>query len=408
MAGRILVVGQHFWPEQFRVTDIVDFMLDDGFEVDVLCGRPNYPSGRLAEGYTLWNRKIESYRGATVYRSFEIPRGSNSNLRILLNYLSFPLTSLFKLPRLLFRPYDYIFIYQLSPVMMSIAGIVLGRIKRVPTTMYVLDLWPENLFSVFQVKNEFLRKFATRVSLWHYRKVDKLVALSERMRHHLIGATGISDDQVIVVPQVAEKLYEHPIPDSSLISRFEKTFNIVFTGNISPAQSFETMIDAAEILVASGLTDIHWIIVGDGMSRSHVEKLVRQRGLDGYFTFEGQHPVHDVPKYTYIADVLVGCLVQSELLEATVPAKVMSYIASAKPIVLAMDGEVQDLINNKIQCGFAGATGDAAQLAANLRRVYEAGPDQRKIMSERARDYHATHYERNQVLRSLIGFIESS
>lgn len=405
MPERILVVGQHFWPEQFRVNDIVDFMLDDDVEVDVLCGRPNYPSGELAPGYTLWNRKVESYKGATVYRSFEIPRGDNSNRRILLNYLSFPVSSLFRVPRLLFKEYDRVFIYQLSPVMMSIAGLILGKMKRVPTVMYVLDLWPENLFSVLDIQNPVLRRIATSVSHWHYRRADRLVALSDSMRDRLLEVTGKRPEDVIVVPQAAEKLYEETVVDAELTKRFNSTFNVVFTGNISPAQSFETMIDAAEILVDAGLTDIRWIVVGDGMSRSHVEELVQQRGLTDYFVFEGHHPVSDMPKYANIADVLVGCLVKSDLLEATVPAKVLSYIASAKPVVLAMDGEVQDLINKTIRCGFAGDTEDAEALAANIRNVYELPLNEREALGSRAREYHFEHLERNKVLGKLLGFI---
>lgn len=405
MSKRILVVGQHFWPEQFRVNDIVDFMLDEGLEIDVLCGRPNYPSGQLADGYTLFNHRVEKYRTATVYRSFEIPRGDNSNLRILLNYISFPFSSLFRIPRLLFKHYDRVFIYQLSPVMMSIAGIIIGKLKRVPTIMYVLDLWPENLFSVLNVQNPFLRDIATRVSHWHYRRADRLVALSERMRIRLLEVTGKPIERIMVVPQVAEKIYQTPIADVELEARFADTFNIVFTGNISPAQSFRTMIDAAERLKDEGIDDMRWVIVGDGMSRAEVEAEVERRGLSGLFVFEGHHPVSDIPKFTNIADVLVGCLVTSELLEATIPAKVMSYIASAKPIVLAMDGEVQHLIEHQIACGFAGNTEDAEALAQNLLKVYRASPDERAALAERARKYHSEHFERDTVLRGLVEFM---
>lgn len=405
MAQRILVVTQHFWPEQFRVNDIVDFLLDNGYEVDVLCGRPNYPSGQLADGYTLWNRKIEQYRTATIYRSFEIPRGNNSNLRILLNYLSFPLASIFRIPRLLRNQYDGIFCFQTSPVMMTIAGLWVGKLTRTPSTMYVLDLWPQNLFSVLDIKNQLLRGILTRVSHAHYRMADSLIALSTQMQQQLIAVTGKSTKDVIVVPQVAEKLHETPIVDPELEARFSNVFTIVFTGNISPAQSFPTMLDAAEILRDSGLSDIRWVIVGDGMSRKEVEASVHARGLDDFFIFEGHQPVAEMPKYTHIADVLVGCLVKSELLEATIPAKVMSYIASGTPLVLAMDGEVRELVNREIRCGFAGPTEDAAALAGHIRQVYEASPLEREAMSERARAYHAEHFERDRTLRRLADFI---
>lgn len=404
---RILIVCQHFWPESFRINDIAEYMIDQDYEVDILCGRPNYPSGKLTKGYTLFNKRRENYKGINIYRSFEIPRGSNSNKRIFLNYISFPVSSIFHIPRLVLKKYDRILLYQLSPVMMSIAGIIIGKLRRTETTMYVLDLWPENLFSVLNIKSNVMRSVITRISHWHYKKADKLVVLSKTMQKRLIDVTGKPRDKVIVLPQAAEKLYEIPLNDSQLDKRFKNTFNVVFTGNISPAQAFPTMIKAADILKSEGFSDIRWIIVGDGMSRKEVEHEVKERNLSKSFVFEGQKPVADIPKYTNVADILVGCLVKSDLLEATIPAKVMSYIASGKPMALAMDGEVQDLINNKIRCGYASNTEDAPALANNIKRIYKSSEQDRKHMGERASRYHTRYFERNIILGKLLKFMFS-
>lgn len=403
---KILIVGQHFWPESFRINDIADFLVNEKkCEVDVLCGLPNYPSGTFPDGYGYFKNRHQTHNGATIRRVFEIPRGNNSNLRIFLNYISFPLASLFHIPKLLTKKYDKIFIYQLSPVMMSIAGIILGKLTRTETTMYVLDLWPENLYSVLDIKNPLLRKIASSVSHWHYRHVDKLIALSETMKTKLVEITNISSDKIIVLPQAAEKIYETPIHDDELHRRFKDKFTVVFTGNISPAQSFGTMIDAAEILKNQGYSDIHWVIVGDGMSRKDVEREVRNRGLTEVFSFEGHHPIEDIPKYTERADVLVGCLVKSSLLEATIPAKVMSYIASGKPIVLAMDGEVQELINNTIDGGFAGPTENVDILASNIKKVYGMSDTNRQKLESRIKNYYFSNFERNLILDKLHRFI---
>jgi colanic acid biosynthesis glycosyl transferase WcaI len=406
MSKRILIVGQHFWPESFRINDIADFLVDEkNCDVDVLCGLPNYPSGKLTDGYGYFKNRQQTHNGATIRRVFEIPRGNNSNFRIFVNYISFPLASLFHVPRLLTKKYDKIFIYQLSPVMMSIAGIIVGKFTRTETTMYVLDLWPENLYSVLDIKNPILRKIASSVSHWHYRHIDKLVALSETMKKRLLEVTNISPDRIIVLPQAAEKIHEAPIYDKVLHQRFKNKFTVVFTGNISPAQSFGTMIDAAEILKTQGYGDIHWVIVGDGMSRKDTEKIVKERDLSDIFSFEGYHPVEDIPKYTELADVLVGCLVKSRFLEATIPAKVMSYIASSRPIVIAMDGEARELISNTIGGGFAGPTGDASTLADNIKKVYEMSYEDRQELEARNKDYYFKNLERNFLLNKLYTFI---
>lgn len=402
---KILVVCQHFWPESFRINDISEYLIEEGCEVDVICGMPNYPKGQFFEGYSYLHNRIQRHKGVNIRRVFEIPRGNNTNFRIFINYISFPLFSLFHIPRLLTKKYDKILIYQLSPVMMAISGIVVGKIKKTETIMYVLDLWPENLFSVLDIQNKPLRKLVTDISHWHYRHADKLVALSETMKAELLEVSGLSKDKITVLPQACEKIYETDIQDNQLEKRFGDKFNILYTGNISPAQSFETIIKAAKTLKEQGLNDINWIIVGDGMSRKWLENEVKKAGLQDCFIFEGQKPIEDIPRYTPIADVLIGCLVRSDLLEATIPAKVMSYLAAGRPVVLAMDGEVRELVNKTIKCGFAGPTGDAQQLADNLKKIYNLTPKERSALGSRARKYHFQHFERNLILGKLYGFI---
>lgn len=402
---RILVVCQHFWPESFRINDICDFLVEKGCEVDVLCGIPNYPSGKFFDGYSFFKNRRQVHKGIEIRRAFEIPRGSNTNFRIFLNYISFPVASLFHVPRLLSKKYDKIFVFTYSPVMMAIAGIVVGKIRKTEITMYVLDLWPENLFSVLKLKNKFLRGFARRVSHWHYRQADKLLVLTEAMKARIAQVTKIPNHKIIILPQAPEKIYEKDVHDAQLAKKFQKGFNIVFTGNISPAQSFETVIKAAMQLKKEGLADINWVIVGDGMSRSWLEEQVQKAGLSDNFYFEGQRPISDMPKYMGIADLLIGCLVKSDLLEATIPAKVTSYLAAGKPMVLAMDGEARKLINEVIRCGLAGPTEDWKKLAQNIKKIYRLSPRQRLQMGARGRAYHFKHFERNLILNKLYGFI---
>lgn len=408
MSKKILIVGQHFWPESFRINDIADFLVNEKkCEVDVLCGLPNYPSGKFPEGYGYFKNRKQTYKGVNIRRVFEITRGNNSNSRILLNYISFPIASLFHIPRLLFKKYDKIFLYQLSPVAMSLAGIIVGKIKKTETVMYVLDLWPENFFSVVPIKNKFLRSFLTRMSHWHYKKVDKIIVLSEQMKAQIKHVTKISEDKIIILPQASEKIYETSIHDKALHERFQGKFNVVFTGSITPAQSFDTIIKAAAILRKSSDT-INWIIVGDGMSRQQVEKSVSDAGLSDIFFFEGQKPIEKIPAYTNIANVLVGCLVKSDLLEATIPAKVLSYIASGKPIVLAMDGEVQTLISDTIRGGFVGPTEDHTALANNIERLRTMPQQEYDAMQVRLRTYHSQHFERKLLLNKLYDFVFST
>lgn len=404
ISKKVLVVCQHYWPEPFRITDLCEGLIEHDYEVEVLCGQPNYPSGEWVEGYGPFKNRIQVHKGVKIRRTFEIKRGNNSNVRIFLNYMCFPLASLFHIPYLFKQKYDKILLYQLSPVMMSIAGILLGKLKHIETTMYVLDLWPQNLYSVLNIKNNILRKIAETVSLWHYKKVDKIITISNKMKQYFIETIHIPDDRICFIPQYCEKIYENDVVDNVLMERFNKGFNILFTGNLSPAQSFETIISVAKKLKNSGMTDINWIIVGDGMSKQQIMKSVYENDLGDCFYFEGFHPIEDIPKYTNIADALIGCLAKSDMLDCTIPAKVMSYLAAGRPLLLAMDGEIQDIVR-EAKCGYICNAGNADDLFNNIVKLYELSQDERVKMGLNAREYHLKNFERNLNLKKLVDFM---
>jgi len=404
MQKRILIVSQHFWPESFRINDICDGLVEKGYDVEVLCGIPNYPTGQFFDGYGITKNRRQNKNGVKIRRCFEIKRGNNSNIRIFLNYISFPVSSVFSLPYLLRQRYDKIFLFNTSPVLMSYTGIVLGRLKKIETTMYVLDLWPENLYSVLKVKNKLLRAIALRVSNWHYRKTDKLIANSKKLREILIDRIGKDESKVIYIPQFCEKIFEAQLVDEVLTNRFSGTFNMVFTGNLSPAQSFETVIAAAKKLKSKGYDDIKWIIVGDGMSRTWLEGDVEKENLSGVFEFIGRVPMEDIPKYTHIADGLFACLSKTELLDCTLPAKVFSYYAAGRPLVLAMDGEIQQIVQES-GAGYIVDAEDSDGLANAVVKLYEASEKEREVMGKSAKKYYFEHFERDKNMAKLIEFV---
>jgi len=402
---RMLVVSQHYWPESFRINDICEGFVEYGFDVEVLCGIPNYPEGQFYDGYGFNVNRRQNVGGIKIRRCYEIKRGDNSNLRIFLNYISFPVSSLFSLPYLMRQKYDKIFMFQTSPVMMTLAGVLLGRLKKIETTMYVLDIWPENLYSVLKIKSKLLRGMISRISKWYYCKTDKLIANSQRLRSMLIERTGKSESGIIYIPQFCEKIYESAIIDEGLKACFPDTFNLVFAGNISPAQSFETVICAAKILKAKGYADIAWIIVGDGMSKSWLEKEVQKEALSDCFKFIGRVPVQEIPRYTSIADGLFACLTKSEMLDCTLPAKIFSYYAAGRPVLLAMDGEIKQIVKQS-KAGYIVDSEDADGLADSVVKLYTASAAERAAMGEAARAYYFEHFERNMNMDKLIGFIE--
>ena len=85
---KLLILSQYFWPENFRINDVVEGLTERGHAVTVYTGMPNYPTGRYFTGYSFLGPMHERYKAAEVRRAPLIARGGGSGLRLALNFLS--------------------------------------------------------------------------------------------------------------------------------------------------------------------------------------------------------------------------------------------------------------------------------------------------------------------------------
>ena len=399
---KILVVTQHFWPENFRINDIVEGFLQDGIAVDVLCGLPNYPKGEWFPGYSAAGPFEEEWHGARLYRCKEVPRRGNTSVNIFLNYVSWPWYAAHALHRLP-GGYDAVFCFNTSPVLMCWPAIRYAKKHHIPFTNYVLDIWPENLYSVLNVKNKALRAIAQGVSDALYKKADRLIAMSEPLQQRLCQRTGMPPQKVAAIPQYCEDFYAVPQPDAALQAQFGGRFNLVFTGTFTPAQSLETVITAVQDARSRGADMLHLLLVGDGMSRAALEAKVKELHAEDAVTFYGRVPATDIPKFTALADALIVCLSDSPDLGLTVPAKVASYMAAGKPVLASMDGAGNAAV--AAAGGLSSPACDAAALADNLLALTRMDAAQRAAMGQSAKEYYLAHYRRSELLRKLEHFI---
>ena len=399
---KILVVTQHFWPENFRINDIVEGFLQDGIAVDVLCGLPNYPKGEWFPGYSAAGPFEEEWHGARLYRCKEVPRRGNISVNIFLNYVSWPWYAAHALHRLP-GGYDAVFCFNTSPVLMCWPAIRYAKKHHIPFTNYVLDIWPENLYSVLNVKNKALRAIAQGVSDALYKKADRLIAMSEPLQQRLCQRTGMPPQKIAVIPQYCEDFYAVPQPDAALQAQFGGRFNLVFTGTFTPAQSLETVITAVQDARSRGADMLHLLLVGDGMSRAALEAKVKELHAEDAVTFYGSVPATDIPRFTALADALIVCLSDSPDLGLTVPAKVASYMAAGKPVLASMDGAGNAAV--AAAGGLSSPACDAVALADNLLALTRMDAAQRAAMGQSAKEYYLAHYRRSELLRKLEHFI---
>ena len=155
---RVLVVSQYFWPELFRINDLVLGLKDRGHEITVLTGIPNYPSGSFYSGYGCFSPAKEMFHEIPVYRAPVFPRGNGRALSMALNYLSFALSASFWAPFFCRKKFDLIFVFEPSPITVGLPALVFKKINKVPIFFWVQDLWPESLFATGVVQSDITKE----------------------------------------------------------------------------------------------------------------------------------------------------------------------------------------------------------------------------------------------------------
>lgn len=396
---RILVVCQYYAPEPFRITDIATELLKRGHHVDVLTGIPNYPEGRFYKGYGFVQRRLEMLDGVRVFRVPIIPRGKGTAIRLVLNYASFVVSgSLWALmiPR---HDYDVVLVYQLSPVIMAIPGIIAASHVCVPMVLYVADLWPESLSAARGTNNKAILRSVERIVDWIYRK-SKIILVTSKGFMDAIMLRGQPLHKLKYVPQYPEDVYRPatvPLDDPAR-GEMPKGFNIVFTGNIGVAQGLKVVIEAATKLLS--YNNIHWVIIGDGRAREALEKLSVSKGLGQRVHFLGRRPMARIPIYLALSDAALLCLSPDPLFALTLPAKIQSYFACGMPIIGSVDGDAANVIVES-GAGLAGRAGDATALEKNVLAMYRSSVEERKIYSKNALRYFNENFRKDRLITEI-------
>lgn len=401
---RLLVVSQYFWPEGFRVNDLVGALAARGHQVTVLTGVPNYPDGQVFAEYRESPERFSEYAGIPVVRVPLLPRGRGA-LRLVLNYASFVVAaSTIGTWRLRGQEFDAVFVYQPSPVTACIPALAIGRVKGAPVLLWTLDLWPETLEALGVVRSKVALSLVSRMVTAIYRGCALVLGQSRGFGASVERHVG-SRARFRYFPQWSEPLFEgdagagEPAPE---VRPFASTFNVMFAGNIGDAQDFPAILDAAERL--RHRADVRWLVVGDGRAAPWVSSEIARRGLGDRVILLGRHPLERMPSFFRGAGALLVTLRRDPVFALTIPGKVQTYLASGLPLVAMLDGEGARVVEES-GAGLTCAAGDSEALAANVVRLAESTAGERAAMGQRGLGYSAQEFDRDHLISQLEGWL---
>jgi len=396
---KILIVTQYFYPEEFRINDLALSLKNMGHEVTILTGMPNYPEGHFFKGYGLSGPYTDIYEGMQIYRVPIIPRGNGSGIGLLLNFISFAVSgSLFSLIKLK-KHFDIIFVFQMSPVTLGIPAIVLKAIKNTPVIFWVQDLWPESLEATGAIRSKFLLSLVRCMVKFIYSKCDRILMQSQAFEKP-ISALHADKKRLLYFPNSAEELYKPIILEEQAPERKEvpNGFIVMFAGNIGVAQDFDTILEAATIVAA--YPDIHFVVLGNGRDFTRVQEQIQKRALTTTVHLLGRRPKEAMPGYFSLADVMLVSLKKEPIFALTIPSKIQSYMACAKPIITSLDGEGSRIVQ-EAGAGITVPAENPQELADAVISMYRMTPLDRQQMGERGQDYFKQHFERTLLANKL-------
>lgn len=402
---RILIVSQYFWPETFRINDLVKELVERGHNVSVLTGKPNYPQGKIYKGYGLFSHNRDEYYGAKVYRVPLIPRGKGTGLQLVFNYLSYVVTaSTFVLFNR--KKYDVSLTFAISPITQIYPALLHKRLYKSRAYLWVQDLWPESVTAAGKMSSPIILNRLTKMVKSIYEKTDGILLQSEAFIPSIMQK-GNFKDKIQYVPNWAEDLFTQPLEGAQdkYKSILPKGFLVMFAGNIGEAQDFESIVNAAEKI--RGIKDIKWVVVGDGRKKDWVEKEIKKRGLSDTIYLLGRYPLEEMPHFFNRADVLLLTLRNEEIFSLTIPSKVQSYLAFGKPIVSMING-ISNKIINDAKCGFTAIAGDSDKLAENIVKAFYTPKETLNQLGMNGKAFYINEFDKKVIINRLEGIFKNN
>lgn len=394
---RILIVTQYYYPENFKSNDLSFELQKRGHDVTVLTGLPNYPEGKIYEGYGIFKNRKQIINGVKVIRSLLLLRGKGGGIRLFLNYFSFAFFASGKAFFLSFtHKFDAIIVHEPSPITQYYPAFLLNKLQKTPVYFWVMDLWPESLRTAGGITNKNILGFFNKMVISFYRNAEKILITSKGFKKSILEK-GDFVEKLEYFPNWAEDIISegdlnYPIPE------LPEGFKVMFAGNVGEAQDMEAIMESALALRAH--PEIKLIIVGDGRKMPYVYDSIRKNKLEKTVFAVGRFPVEAMASFFVKADVMLVSLKDDEIFNLTVPAKVQAYMSAGKPMVAMLNGEGAQIIE-EAKCGLSVPAGNSQRLADTIIEMANRPTEELLQMGENSKLFFRENYQLSSCIDNL-------
>lgn len=348
---RILFIIQWFEPEPtLRGLPFAKELVKLGHKVQVLTGFPNYPEGKLYEGYRIKLLQREIMDGIPVVRVPLYPSHDRSSIGRIANYVSFALSAAIIGPWAINHA-DVAYVYHPPPTT-YFPACVIRLLRRIPLVYDIQDFWPDTLAASGMFRSKFGLWLVDRYCRLFYRAASKIVVLSPGFKEKLCKI-GVPRDKIEVIYNWCDDSNIYPVEREPALADklgLAGRFNIMFAGNMGRVQALDAVLDAANI-VQPKYPHVQFVFIGGGVEADNLKQRAKELHLNNVLFLE-RRPMSEIGAILSLADVLLVHLKDDPLYKITIPGKTQTYLSVGKPILIGVGGDATDLVM-KAKAGLA-------------------------------------------------------
>ena len=341
----ILFLTDNFLPERnapaTRTYEHALQWVADGHSVTIITTAPNFPEGRIYEGYRNSWYRIEQIDGIRVVRVKTFISANEGFLRRTIDYASFMVTGTVAA---LFQQRPDVLVSTSPQFFCAVAGWTVSKLRRLPWVFELRDLWPASIVAVGAMKPGMIIRLLEKLELQMYRSARLVVSVTHAFAADLIGR-GINAGKVrVVLNGVDQTRYSARPKDKTLVDSLgiEGRFVVGYLGTLGLAHALDKVLDAAALLRSR--SDIVFLIAGSGARQEELKARVASEGLDNVL-FLGAQPKQLMPALWSIHDVALIPLKRHDLFRTVIPSKMFEAMGMGIPILMSLpEGEATGLL----------------------------------------------------------------
>ena len=339
---KILFITDNFPPEvnapATRTFEHCKEWVKKGDEVTVITCAPNFPKGKVYEGYKNKLYQKEETEGIKVIRVWSYISANEGFAKRIIDFLSFAVMAFWVG---LFKKTDLII--ATSPQFFTTwTAETLATLKRKPWVFELRDIWPESIKAVGAISGDSkIFKFLEKIELRLYKRSSRVISVTESFKRNLIER-GIDSEKVKVVINGANlERFSKMEKDAALVEKYNLKGKFVagYVGTHGMAHKLDFILNSWP----KDNPDFHLILMGDGAEKSKLVKLAKTLNIAN-ISFIPSMLKEDVPAYLSLMDVSLVPLKKSDLFKTVIPSKIFENSAMQIPILLGVEGESADII----------------------------------------------------------------